>query len=73
MPEVAKLHCDDPDDKKQVKSKIKRINELINSNIILDSGDKYFEFGIDIIDLKQDGSNDLFKRLNHLRCIHKLK
>ena len=63
VPQIALLHVDNPSDKEEVKNKIKRINELINSNIILESGDKYFEFGIDIIDLKQDVSNDLLIKL----------
>lgn len=63
VPQIAKLHCDNPNDKKEITKKIARINELINNNIILDSGDKYFEFGIDIIDLKQDVSNVMFSNL----------
>ena len=62
VPQIALLHCDNPEDKEEVRDRVKRINELINNNIILDSGDKYFEFGIDIIDLKSvDVSNDLKK------------
>jgi len=45
------------------KTKVKRINELINNNIVLEDGSEYFEFGIDIIDLKQDVSNDMFSDL----------
>jgi hypothetical protein len=63
IPQIALLHVDNPNDKEEVKKRIKRINELINDNIILESGDKYFEFGIDIIDLKRDGRNDLFTNL----------
>lgn len=59
VPQIAMLHVDDPNSKTQVKDKIKRINELINKNILLDDGTEYFEFGIDIIDLKsEDVSND---------------
>ncbi|WP_125154504.1 hypothetical protein [Clostridium rectalis] len=43
VPQIAKLHCDNPNDKKDITKKVARINELINNNIILDSGDKYFE------------------------------
>jgi len=65
--QIAKLHVDNPEDKKEVTTKIKRINELINNNIILDNDDKYFEFGIDIIDLKSvDVSNDLKKVTKNL-------
>ena len=57
--QIALLHVDDPTNKDEVTKRIKRINELINNNIVLDSGDQYFEFGIDIIDLKsEDVSND---------------
>lgn len=52
--QIALLHVDDPENKDEVTKRVTRINELINKNIILDSGDKYFEFGIDIIDLKSD-------------------
>lgn len=52
--QIALLHVDDPSNKDEVTKKVTRINELINKNIILDSGDQYFEFGIDIIDLKSD-------------------
>jgi hypothetical protein len=59
VPQIAKLHVNNPDDKKEVQTKVKRINELINNNIILPSGEEYFEFGIDIIDLKsEDVLND---------------
>lgn len=63
IPQIAMLHVDNPADKKSVQEKIKRINELINKNIKLDDGTDYFEFGIDIIDLKQDVSTDLFSML----------
>jgi hypothetical protein len=63
VPQIALLHADNPNDKKEITKKITRINELINNNIILDSGDKYFEFGIDILDLKHHVSNDLFNNL----------
>ncbi|MCC3866966.1 hypothetical protein [Terrisporobacter mayombei] len=67
VPQIAMLHAVDPLNKAEVTSKIKRINELINNNIILDSGDEYFEFGVDIIDLKsEDVSND------HKACIKNL-
>jgi hypothetical protein len=57
--QIAMLHVDDPTNKEEIRNKVKRINELINNNIILDSGDQYFEFGIDIIDLKsEDVLND---------------
>lgn len=59
VPQIAMLHVDNPNDKKQVSNKISRINELINENLILQDGTEYFEFGIDIIDLKSDiGSNE---------------
>jgi len=61
--QIAKLHVDDPNDKKQVQEKIKEINRNINNNIILPSGESYFEFGIDIIDLKQVNENHLFSEL----------
>lgn len=65
--QIAQLHVDDFNDKEEVRKKVKRINELINKNITLDSGDTYFEFGIDIIDLKSvDVSND------HKQIIKKL-
>lgn len=67
VPQIAKLHVDNPEDKNELKTKIKRINDLINNNIILPNQEKYFEFGIDIIDLKQDGSNDLFKKLKEAK------
>lgn len=63
VPQIAQLHAEDPSDKNEVKRKIQRINDLINNNIILDSGDEYFEFGIDILDLKQTGSNGMFSKL----------
>lgn len=57
--QIAQLHADNPDDKNEIRTKVKRINELINNNIILEDGSEYFEFGIDIIDLKsEDVSND---------------
>jgi hypothetical protein len=61
--QIAKLHVDDPNDKKQIQEKIKEINRNINNNIILPSGESYFEFGIDIIDLKQVNENHLFSEL----------
>ena len=65
--QIAILHADNPNDKEEIRIKVKRINELINNNIILDSGDQYFEFGIDIIDLKsEDVSND------HKNCVKNL-
>ncbi|QPW62060.1 hypothetical protein [Clostridium botulinum] len=67
VPQIAKLHVDNPNDKEEIRTKIKRINELINNNIILASGDNYFEFGIDIIDLKSvDVSNDHKKIIKNL-------
>lgn len=66
VPQIALLHADNAEDKKEVKRKIQQINDLINNNIILDSGDKYFEFGIDIIDLKQTVSNSLFSELKKM-------
>lgn len=63
VPQIAMLHVDDPTSKKEVSEKIKAINRLINNNLILASGDTYFEFGIDILDLKQGSSNHLFKSL----------
>lgn len=67
VPQIAILHATDPSNKSEISSKVKRINELINNNIILDSGDEYFEFGVDIIDLKsEDVSND------HKACIRNL-
>ena len=63
VPQIAKLHVDNPNDKKQVQEKIKEINRNINNNIILPSGESYFEFGIDIIDLKQVNENHLFSEL----------
>ena len=63
VPQIAKLHVNNPNDKKEMTTKISRINELINNNIILPSGEEYFEFGIDIIDLKQTVSNDVFSEL----------
>ncbi|MBY6838790.1 hypothetical protein [Clostridium botulinum] len=54
VPQIAKLHVDNINDKKQISRKIERINALINNNLILESGEEYFEFGIDIIDLKID-------------------
>ncbi|MCD3217365.1 ORF6N domain-containing protein [Clostridium botulinum C] len=67
VPQIAKLHVDNPNDKKEVTKKITRINELIKNNIILDNGDKYFEFGIDILDLKHHVSNDVFKNLKQAK------
>jgi hypothetical protein len=65
--QIAMLHVDNPSNKDEVTKKVKRINELINNNIILDSGDQYFEFGIDIIDLKsEDVSNDHGKVIKNL-------
>jgi len=65
--QIALLHVEDPSNKEEVRVKVKRINELISNNIILGSGDKYFEFGIDIIDLKSvDVSNDHKKVINSL-------
>jgi len=64
--QIAQLHVEDANNKEEIKNKIKSINQLINNNIILDSGDKYFEFGIDILDLKQASSNDLFSNLKKL-------
>lgn len=64
--QIAKIHADNPDDKKEIKRKVQNINDLINNNIILDSGDKYFEFGIDILDLKQTDSNGLFSNLKKM-------
>lgn len=63
VPQIAMLHVDDPSNKKSVQEKTEMINELINKNITLDDGTDYFEFGIDIIDLKQDVSTDLFSML----------
>lgn len=63
VPQIAQLHCDNPYDKTEVKKKIGRINDLINNNLILDNGEMYFEFGIDILDLKQNGENGLFSNL----------
>lgn len=65
VPQIAALHSKNPDDKKEITTRIKRINELINNNIVLDSGDKYFEFGIDIIDLKADGNTEVFSILKN--------
>lgn len=45
VPQIAKLHVDDPENKKEIQTKIKRINELINNNI------NNFIDNIDIIDL----------------------
>jgi len=57
--QIAQLHVDDPSNKEEMRTKVKRINELINNNITLASGDEYFEFGIDILDLKSvDVSTD---------------
>ena len=61
IPQIAELHSEKSDDKKEIQRKIQQINELINNNIILDSGDKYFEFGIDIIDLKSDTDSNGMK------------
>ncbi|AJE10937.1 hypothetical protein HYI19_08740 [Clostridium botulinum] len=67
VPQIASLHVDNTNNKEEIKTKIKRINELINNNIILESGDTYFEFGIDIIDLKsEDVSNDHKKIIRNL-------
>ncbi|EDS77063.1 hypothetical protein CBC_A1688 [Clostridium botulinum C str. Eklund] len=67
VPQIAKLHVDNPENKEEVRAKAKRINELINNNIVLPSGDTYFEFGIDIIDLKSvDVSNDHKKAIKNL-------
>lgn len=67
VPQIAKLHVDNPENKEEVRMKAKRINELINNNIVLSSGDTYFEFGIDIIDLKSvDVSNDHKKVIKNL-------
>lgn len=63
VPMIAKLHVDNPNDKNEIKAKIKKINEKINNNIILPSGEEYFEFGIDIIDLKQVQESNLFSEL----------
>lgn len=63
VPQIAKLHVDDPENKNQVKEKIKEINRNINNNIILPNGESYFEFGIDIIDLKQVNESHLFTEL----------
>lgn len=63
VPQIALLHVENSNNKNEVKEKIKAINRLINNNIILDSGDKYFEFGIDIIDLKQGVLSNLFSNL----------
>lgn len=43
VPQIAKLHVDNPEDKNELKTKIKRINDLINNNIILPNQEKYFE------------------------------
>lgn len=69
VPQIAKLHADNPEDKKEISNRVKRINELINNNLILDSGDKYFEFGIDILDLKDknNGNTILFNELKAAR------
>lgn len=63
VPQIAALHSENPDDKKEIRIRVRRINELIKNDIILDSGDKYFEFGIDIIDLKKDGNTEIFSKL----------
>jgi len=63
VPQIAKLHVDDPNNKTQIQEMIKLINKNINNNIILSSGETYFEFGIDIIDLKQGNENHLFSDL----------
>lgn len=47
VPQIAKLHCDNPNDKKEITKKIARINELINNNI------ENFIDKEDIIDLKK--------------------
>lgn len=67
IPQIAMLHVDNPNDKNEVREKVKRINELISNNLILDSGDEYFEFGIDIIDLKAD-----INYKEHKACIKNL-
>ncbi|NFF21940.1 hypothetical protein FDA47_08060 [Clostridium botulinum] len=63
VPQIAKLHVNNIHDKKEIKEKIKEINRNINNNIILPNGESYFEFGIDIIDLKQVNENHLFTEL----------
>ncbi|WP_061330276.1 hypothetical protein [Clostridium botulinum] len=55
VPQIAKLHCDNPNDKKDITKKIARINELINNNI------ENFIDKEDIIDLKKHVS--ICKRL----------
>jgi hypothetical protein len=47
VPQIALLHVDDPNNKEEVKKRIKRINELINENI------QGFTYKVDIIDLKR--------------------
>lgn len=72
VPQIAALHVDDPHNAEEVRRRISRINELINNNIVLPNGDKYFEFGIDIIDLKSvtvsNGNEKIIKNLtkNHI-------
>jgi hypothetical protein len=63
IPQIAKLHADNPNDTKQVRERISRLNELINNNLILKTGENYFDFGIDILDLKTEENKDFLKSL----------
>ena len=49
--QIALLHVDDSQNKKKVTAKVKRINELINNNIV------NFTYMVDILDLKNHNNN----------------
>ena len=57
IPQIAKIHADNPNNQKEVSDRIRRLNELINNNLFLSTGESYFDFGIYILDLKASSKN----------------
>jgi hypothetical protein len=59
IPQIALLHADDPNNKEEIRTKVQRINELINKN------KQGFINNIDIIDLKKYDVD--FKKLKQFK------
>ena len=61
--QIAKLHATNPNDNTEISNRVRRINELISNNLVLKTGESYFDFGVDIIDLKPTVHKNTVKSL----------